>query len=97
MKEKKIPNFLTEDEEREFWDKQDSTKYEMSDVDEKIVMQPSAKTIQTTVRFSKKMIEELRFFAGEKDIPYQTLIKIWLKERISEERERIEIKRKIAV
>ena len=88
MKRKKLPNFKTEQEEREFWDTHSSEEY----VDWKKVevinppfpkLKPSTKTI--SIRLPETMLEELRSLANKNDVPYQSLIKIYLAERIVQE------------
>lgn len=85
---KKVPRHRNEDEEREFWCKADSTDY----VDWKRArrvtlsnLKPSLRTI--SLRLPEMMIEELKLLANKMDVPYQTLIKIYLSERIRKELE----------
>jgi predicted DNA binding CopG/RHH family protein len=84
---KKIPKFKTEDEEREFWDKNDSTEYvDWSSAKRRVVLsnlKPSVKTI--SLRLPEAMLEELKLIANKRDVPYQSLVKIFLAERIDEE------------
>jgi predicted DNA binding CopG/RHH family protein len=87
MKElKETPVFKTEDEEREFWASHDSTEYIDWDKAEVIVLpklKPSTKTI--SLRLPELMLNELRVIANKRDVPYQSLIKMFLKERIDQE------------
>ena len=83
---KEIPTFQSEDEEREFWAKQDSTEYLNWDEAEEVIfsqLKPSTRTI--SLRLPELMLNELRLIANKRDIPYQSLIKIFLKERIDQE------------
>ncbi len=83
---KEIPTFKNEDEEREFWATQDSTEYIDWDKAEVTVLpklKPSTKTI--SLRLPELMLNELRIIANKRDIPYQSLIKMFLKERIDKE------------
>ena len=83
---KKIPKFKNEDEEREFWAIRDSTEYVNWKKAQRVVLpelRPSLKTI--SLRLPKSMIEELKLLAHKKDVPYQSLLKIFLSERIREE------------
>ncbi len=83
---KEIPTFQSEEEEREFWASHDSTEYiDWDDADEVIFSQlkPSTRTI--SLRLPELMLNELRLIANKRDIPYQSLIKLFLKERIDEE------------
>ena len=85
-KSKKIPTFKSEDEEREFWATHDSTEYLDWDEAEEVVLpklKPSTRTI--SLRLPELMLNELRLIANKRDIPYQSLIKMFLKERIDQE------------
>ena len=88
MKRKKLPNFKTEQEEREFWDTHSSEEYVDWDKIEVInapfpKLKPSTKTI--SIRLPETMLEELKSLANKNDVPYQSLIKIYLAERIVQE------------
>ncbi|RZD14080.1 MAG: hypothetical protein EVJ47_07545 [Candidatus Acidulodesulfobacterium ferriphilum] len=92
---KKIPKFKNEDEEREFWGAGDSTEFINWDNAEKIKLpnlKPSLKTI--SVRMPEYLIEELKFLANKRDVPYQSLLKIFLIEKINENLEKNSEKRK---
>ncbi|HID83493.1 MAG TPA: hypothetical protein EYH06_02950 [Chromatiales bacterium] len=83
---KKIPKFSSESEERKFWSKADSTEYIDWDKAKKIVLpnlKPSTKKI--SLRLPESMIEELKLLANKRDVPYQSLLKIYLSEKINEE------------
>lgn len=100
---KERPIFENEDEERAFWSTHDSTEYVDWDTAEAVILpklKPSTKTI--SLRLPELMLDELRLIANKRDIPYQSLIKMFLKERIEQElkpdvteksRQRIEEKR----
>jgi predicted DNA binding CopG/RHH family protein len=83
---KEIPTFRNEDEEREFWATHNSTDYVDWDEGEEVVLprlKPSTKTI--SLRLPELMLNELRVIANKRDVPYQSLIKMFLKERIDQE------------
>jgi predicted DNA binding CopG/RHH family protein len=83
---KKIPEFKNEEQEREFWSKHDSTEFIDWKKAQKVTManlKPSAKTI--SIRLPKMMLEELKLMAHKRDIPYQSLLKIFLAERMQKE------------
>ena len=83
---KKIPKFITEDEERDFWANADSSNYvDWSKAQRALLpnIKPSLKTI--SLRLPELMIDELKLIANKKDVPYQSLIKIFLSERLSKE------------
>ena len=83
---KKIPSFKNEDDEREFWAKTDSSEYVNWQKSKRVAfpnLKPSTKTI--SLRLPESMIEEIKALANKRDVPYQSLIKIILKERIDTE------------
>jgi predicted DNA binding CopG/RHH family protein len=83
---KNIPNFEKEDKEREFWAEADSSEYIDWKKAKKIVLhnlKPSVKTI--SLRIPESMLEEIKLLANKRDVPYQSLMKIFLSERIDKE------------
>ena len=83
---KKIPKFTSEDQERGFWSEADSTEYvDWSKAKRTLLphLKPSTKKI--SLRLPELMIEELKLLANKRDIPYQSLMKIYLAERIQHE------------
>ena len=86
---KKIPKFKNEDEEREFWAAHDSTEFVNWKEAKRIALpnlEPSIKAI--SLRLPESMIEELKLLANKRDVPYQSLLKIFLAERIDKELKR---------
>lgn len=82
---KRIPNFKTEDEERKFWATHDSCDYvDWSKAEIAVFpnLKPSLKTI--SLRLPEDMINELKVLANQRDVPYQSLMKILLAEKIQE-------------
>jgi predicted DNA binding CopG/RHH family protein len=85
-KQKKIPVFKTEEEEREFWAVNDSSDYVDWIKAKRTVfpnLKPSTKTI--SLRLPEHILDEIKMLARKRDVPYQSLIKIFLKERLNEE------------
>jgi len=83
---KPIPEFLNEDEEREFWATHDSTEYVDWNRAERVIfpnLKPTTRTI--SMRMPESMLEELKLLANKRDVPYQSLIKMFLRERIDAE------------
>jgi len=83
---KKIPKFRSENEERKFWSSHDSTRFLNWDKARKVTLpnlKPSVKTI--SLRIPESMLEELKLLANKRDVPYQSLLKIFLAERIEKE------------
>jgi len=85
-RKKKVPKFRSEDQEREFWAKEDSTQYVDWSRARRVILpnlKPSVKTI--SLRLPEHMLAELKLLANKRDVPYQSLIKIFLAERLEEE------------
>jgi len=83
---KKIPKFKSEDKERNFWATVDSTEYIDWEEARRTVLpnlKPSLKKI--SLRLPELMLEELKALANKRDIPYQSLMKMFLAERIEHE------------
>lgn len=83
---KQLPNFKNEDEERNFWDNHELS--EVFDVSKGINatfpnLKPSTKTI--TIRVTQSLLDDLKIIANKRDVPYQSLIKIILHEKVKEE------------
>jgi predicted DNA binding CopG/RHH family protein len=85
---RKIPNFKNEDEEREFWtthsplDYFDSKKVKKASFPN---LKPSLKSI--SIRLPEDLLIELKTLANKKDVPYQSLVKMFLAKQIVLERE----------
>ena len=83
---KQIPKFKNEDEEREFWSKADSSEYLNWKSTERVLfpeLKPSTRAI--SLRLPESLLDALRQMANERDVPYQSLIKIFLQERIEQD------------
>ena len=82
---KKIPTFKSEDEERDFWDKHDLTDYVDMSMAVKISF-PNLKLSTETIslRLPKWMLDDIKVQANKKDVPYQSLIKVYLADRLSD-------------
>lgn len=85
-KKNKIPKFENEDKERAFWAEHDSTDHVDWSRAERVTLsslKPSTKTI--SVRLPESLLEALKLLANRRDVPYQSLLKIFLAERVAEE------------
>ena len=83
---KKIPGFANEDDERRFWQAHDSVEYMDWSVAETVVLpelKPSTKSI--SLRLPESMLEQLKLLAHKRDVPYQSLVKMFLAERLQSE------------
>jgi predicted DNA binding CopG/RHH family protein len=83
------PSFRSEDAERKFWAGHESTEF----IDWRAAerrrfpnLKPSLRTI--SLRLPVSMIEDLKVLANKRDVPYQSLLKVFLAERIERERRR---------
>jgi predicted DNA binding CopG/RHH family protein len=86
---KKIPTFKDEDAERAFWAKADSTEYIDWSKAQRIMLPNFRPTLRTiSLRLPESMIAEMKLLANQRDVPYQSLLKVFLAERISDERAR---------
>ena len=86
---KKIPEFRSEGEEREFWQAHDTTEY----VDwsrARVGVSPDLKpsTVTISLRLPASLLAELKVLANKRDVPYQSLLKVFLAERVVSERVR---------
>ena len=86
---KQIPEFRSEEDERSFWAKHDSTEF----IDWQAAqrrrfpnLKPSLRTI--SLRLPVSMIEDLKVLAHKCDVPHQSLLKVFLAERLERERRR---------
>ena len=82
-KRKPIPAFETEAEERAFWESHDSSDHVDWDRAERVRfanLKPSTKAI--SLRLPVDLLERIKTAANKRDVPYQSLIKVWLAEKI---------------
>ncbi len=85
---KRLPKFKSEDKEREFWASHSALDYFDTSRARKVTLpnlKPSVKTI--SIRLPEIMLQELKLLANKRDVPYQSLLKIFLAERIEAELE----------
>jgi predicted DNA binding CopG/RHH family protein len=84
---KPVPQFNSEDDEREFWTDHDSTEYIDWSKAEKnptfVNLKPSTRTV--SIRLPGSLIAALKTLANKRDVPYQSLMKIFLAEKVEEE------------
>lgn len=80
---KTVPDFATEEEERVFWEQHDSSDYLDWDQAKPVVMpnlRPTTKTI--SLRLPQHLLDSIKSAAHARDVPYQSLIKVWLQEKL---------------
>lgn len=82
----KRQQFRNEDEEREYWATHDSAD-EVDWSKAKRTTLPNLKLSVRTIslRLTESMLEALKILANKQDVPYQSLIKVFLSERIERE------------
>ena len=83
---KQIPEFKNDEEERTFWLTHDSTEYVDWSKARKAVfpnLKPTYKSI--SLRLPSYMLDEIKLLANKKDVPYQSLMKVFLAEKVKEE------------
>lgn len=83
---KPIPKFASEVEERQFWERHDSADY--VDWSKATVMslpnlKPSTETI--SLRLPAPLLSDLKALANKRDVPYQSLLKVFVADRVAEE------------
>ena len=80
---KPIPKFKNETEEREFWETHDTTDY-LDWSKAKRVAFPNLKLSTTTIslRLPQGLLDQIKIAANKRDVPYQSLIKMWLAEKV---------------
>ncbi len=91
---KEIPRFKNEDQERDFWATADSTEYldwPQGKRTKLVKLRPTLRTI--SLRLPVTMIEDLKLLANQRDVPYQSLLKVYLAERLAKERPRKKLAR----
>ena len=85
---KKTPRFKSEAEERAFWESRDSTDYIDWGEARPVTLpklKPSTKTI--SLRLPESLLDRIKVEANKRDMPYQSLIKVWLAEDVQQNRQ----------
>ncbi len=82
---KPVPKFAGEAAERAFWEKNDSTLYmdwKKAQVAVLPNLKPSTQTI--SLRLPQHLLDSIKSAANARDVPYQSLIKVWLQEKLQD-------------
>lgn len=82
---KPIPTFSSEAQEKAFWESHDSSDYlDWSQAQRAVLpnLKPSTRTI--SLRLPQHLLDAIKVAANTRDVPYQSLIKIWLQEKVHE-------------
>jgi len=80
---KTIPDFANEAQERAYWESHDSTVHLDWSTAKRVTfpnLKPTTKTI--SLRLPQHLLDAIKTAANARDIPYQSLIKVWLQEKI---------------
>ncbi len=87
---KPVPKFRNEQDERDFWNTHDTTEYfdfsKSSRIEIEFDPGIEAPVKSISLRLPREMLNQLKVLANKKDIPYQSLIKVYLAEKIAQER-----------
>ncbi len=81
------PEFKNESEERAFWESHDSSEYVDWNQAQAVLLpnlKPSTKTI--SLRLPESLLDRIKIEANKRDMPYQSLIKVWLSEDVDRHR-----------
>jgi predicted DNA binding CopG/RHH family protein len=84
---KAVPKFESEAAERAFWETHDSSEYVDWSKAQRVVLpnlKPSTQTI--SLRLPQHLLDGIKTAANSRDVPYQSLIKVWLQEKLQEKR-----------
>jgi predicted DNA binding CopG/RHH family protein len=83
---KPIPRFRSEAEEREFWETHDSTEYlDLSKAERVRFPNLKLSTQSISLRLPQGLLDRIKIAANKRDVPYQSLIKVWLAEKVDAE------------
>ena len=83
---KAIPKFRSEDEERRFWATHDSADYvDWSRAREAVFPDLKLSTETISLRLPATLLADLKVLANRRDVPYQSLLKVYLAERVDQE------------
>jgi predicted DNA binding CopG/RHH family protein len=90
---KPIPKFKSLDEEEDFWNTHDSTDYvDWSKASKTVFPNLKISTESISLRLPSPLLARIKSLANEKDVPYQSLMKVFLSERVDKERKTIKTK-----
>lgn len=80
---KAIPSFANEAEERTWWESHDSTEHlDWAKAQPAVLPNLKASTKTISLRLPQHLLDSLKVAANARDVPYQSLIKVWLQEKL---------------
>ena len=80
---KKIPSFENEDEARKFWESQDSSEFLDWSQAKRVTLPNLKPATKTILRLPQHLLDSIKAAANSRDVPYQSLIKVWLQEKLN--------------
>jgi len=81
-----IPTFASEEEERHYWEANDSAPHiDWSRAERGRLPNLKPSTQAISLRLPLALLDRIRIAANERDVPYQSLIKIWLAQKVDED------------
>jgi predicted DNA binding CopG/RHH family protein len=82
-KAKSVPHFKTETEERRYWETHDSADHiDWSKAERTRLPNLKPSTTAISIRLPVGLLEQIKVAANKRDVPYQSLIKMWLAEKV---------------
>jgi predicted DNA binding CopG/RHH family protein len=83
---KPVPRFKTEAEERVFWESHDTADYfDLSKAKRMRFPNLKPSTQSISLRLPLGLLDRIKIAANRRDVPYQSLIKVWLAEKLETE------------
>jgi predicted DNA binding CopG/RHH family protein len=83
---KKVPRFRNEAEERTFWQTHDTADYfDLSKAQRARFPNLKLSTTAISLRLTQGTLDRIKVAANKRDVPYQSLIKVWLEEKLKAE------------
>jgi predicted DNA binding CopG/RHH family protein len=83
---KPVPRFKTEADERAFWESHDTADYfDLSKAQRARFPNLKLSTTSISLRLPQGLLDQIKVAANKRDVPYQSLIKVWLAEKVSAE------------
>jgi predicted DNA binding CopG/RHH family protein len=83
---KKIPDFKSSEEEAIFWDSHDSAEYvDWSQAKQTVFPNLKSSTESISLRLPSSLLARIKELANEKDVPYQSLMKVYLSDQVKRE------------
>jgi predicted DNA binding CopG/RHH family protein len=80
---KQVPRFRNEAEERAFWESHDTADYfDLSKAQRVRFPNLKRSTTSISLRLPDHMLERIKVAANRRDVPYQSLIKVWLNDKL---------------